>query len=62
MNGVPGTVNLVEAPALPITVADSDLVTGSLIRWPSGVDTDHAEQDWVFTTTPTPGAPNQATQ
>lgn len=59
VTGVPGTVNLVEAPALPADVADSDTVTGSLIRWPSGADTDHAASDWRFTTTPTPGAPNQ---
>ena len=61
VDGVPGTVNLVEAPALPDSVADSNTVTGSLIRWPSGHDTDHADADWVFTTTPTPGAPNQLT-
>ncbi len=62
VTGIPGLVNLVEAPALPASVVDSDSVTGSLVRFPSGTDTDHAASDWTFTTTPTPGAPNELTQ
>jgi len=55
------TYNLVEGTALPADVADSNTVHGTLIRSPDGQDTDDAASDWVFTTTPTPGAANVAT-
>ena len=55
------TVNLVEGTVLPAAVADSNTVAGSLSRSPDGRDTDDAASDWVFTTTPTPGAANVAT-
>jgi large repetitive protein len=54
------TVSLVEGTALPASTADSNTVTGSLSRIPDGSDTDDAATDWVFTTTPTPGAANVA--
>ena len=46
---------------LPTSVADSNTVTGSLIRFPDGSDTNDAATDWRFTTTPTPGAANVST-
>ena len=52
--------DLVEGTALPPSVADSDAVTGSLVRMPDGSDTDDADTDWSFTTRPTPGNPNLA--
>ena len=57
----PVTVSLVEGTVLPPSVADSNTVAGSLARNPDGRDTNDAASDWVFTTTPTPGAPNVAT-
>ena len=53
--------NLVEGTVLPTSVADSNTVTGSLIRFPDGSDTNDAATDWRFTTTPTPGAENVST-
>jgi hypothetical protein len=58
VSGVPFAVNLVEGTMLPADVADSDTIAGSLIRNPTGHDTNDAATDWTFTTTPTPGAPN----
>ena len=55
------TFNLVEGTLLPATVADSNTVAGSLIRFPDGGDTNDAATDWRFTTTPTPGAANVST-
>ncbi len=52
--------SLVEGTALPASVADSDVVTGSLARLPSGSDTDDAATDWSFTSRPTPGDVNLA--
>lgn len=56
--GVPTTFNLVEGTALSATVADSNSVNGSLIRYPNGHDSNNANADWVFTSTPTPGTAN----
>jgi len=53
-----GVVSLVEAPVLSSSVADSNTVQGSLCRIPNGADTNHANSDWAFSTTPTPGAAN----
>ena len=50
--------SLVEGTPLPATVADSDVVHGSLARIPDGTDTDDAASDWEFTTVATPGNPN----
>ena len=55
------SLNLVEGTVLPASVADSNTVTGSLIRFPDGSDTNDAATDWRFTTTPTPGAANVST-
>ena len=55
------TFNLVEGTVLPVDVADSNTVDGSLARIPDGTDTGNAASDWAFTTTPTPGAPNVKT-
>jgi hypothetical protein len=55
------TYNLVEGTVLPVTVADSNTVEGSLIRNPNGQDTDNAAADWAFTTTVTRGAANVLT-
>lgn len=60
VTGVAGPVGLVEGTPLPLVVADNDTITGSLIRDPSGYDSDNAASDWVFTTVPTPGQPNLA--
>ncbi len=49
---------LVEGTVLPASVADSNTVTGSLARIPSGSDSGDAATDWAFTTTVTPGAAN----
>jgi hypothetical protein len=54
------TSSLVEGTVLPAAVADSNTITGSLIRNPDGRDTNDAASDWVFTTTPTKGAANVA--
>jgi len=53
--------DLVEGTMLPIDVADSNTVDGSLSRIPDGSDTGNAAADWSFTTTPTPGAANVKT-
>ena len=55
------TFDLVEGTVLPTDVADSTTVDGTLARIPDGKDTDDAASDWVFTTTPTPGAANVKT-
>ena len=52
--------SLVEGTPLPPAVADSDVVTGSLARFPSGSDTNDAATDWAFTRRPTPGDLNLA--
>jgi hypothetical protein len=54
-----GAASLVEGTPLPIAVVDSNTVPGSLARMPNGQDTNNAASDWVFTTIPTPGGPNQ---
>jgi len=53
-----GTVSLVEGTVLPLSVADSDTLVGSLCRQPNGSDTNDAAADWTFCTTSTPGAAN----
>ena len=53
--------DLVEGTLLPVDVADSNTVDGTLARIPDGADTDNAATDWAFTTTPTPGAANVET-
>ncbi|WP_411278103.1 lamin tail domain-containing protein [Gaiella sp.] len=53
--------DLVEGTVLPVEVADSNTVDGTLSRIPDGSDTDNAAADWSFTTTPTPGAANAKT-
>lgn len=53
-----GLVNLVEGTPLGLDDADSDVISGSLVRLPNGSDTNDAATDWTFSTTPTPGAPN----
>jgi hypothetical protein len=55
------THNLVEGTLLPITVADSNTVAGSLVRNPDGKDTNDAAADWAFTKTLTRGATNVLT-
>ena len=40
------------------TAADSNSVSGSLVRFPDGSDTDDANTDWSFSSIPTPGIPN----
>ena len=56
ITGIGGTVSLVEG--TPLSAIDSNSITGSLARIPNGVDTNNAQADWKFTTTPTPGGPN----
>ena len=46
---------------LPVDVADSNTVDGTLARIPDGKDANDAAADWAFTTTPTPGAANVKT-
>lgn len=55
------TFDLVEGTLLPVDVADSNTVDGSLARIPDGHDANDAATDWSFTTTPTPGAANVKT-
>lgn len=50
--------DLVEGTPLPVDVADSNTVEGTLARIPDGSDTGDAAADWSFTSTPTPGAAN----
>ena len=40
------------------TAADSNTSAGSLARVPNGADTGDDQTDWIFTSTPTPGAEN----
>ena len=56
-----GFSDLVEGTVLPVTVADSNTVAGSLVRSPDRSDTNNAATDWVFTTTVTPGTANVVT-
>ena len=58
VTGLPGMVSLVEGTFLPVAVADSNMVAGSLSRLPNGKDTNNAATDWNFTATSTPGAAN----
>lgn len=53
-----GSFNFVEGTVLSGTVADSNAVVGSLCRIPNGTDTNDADSDWKFSTTPTPGSAN----
>ena len=53
--------DLVEGTVLPVDIADSNTVEGSLSRIPDGNDTGNAAADWSFTTTPTPGGANVKT-
>lgn len=39
-------------------IGDTDNVSGSLIRFPNGSDTDNSVVDWGFSRVPTPGAAN----
>lgn len=55
------TYDLVEGTVLPVDVADSNTVDGTLARIPDGHDSDDAASDWAFTTTPTPGGANVKT-
>ncbi|MEO8845994.1 MAG: amidohydrolase family protein [Kofleriaceae bacterium] len=50
--------SLVEGTVLPIAVADSNTVTGSLCRHPNGQDTDNASADWAFCATLSVGVAN----
>jgi Collagen triple helix repeat (20 copies) len=50
--------DLVEGTLLPVDVADSNTVDGTLARIPDGADAGNAAGDWSFTTTSTPGAAN----
>jgi hypothetical protein len=52
------TYNLVEGTQLPVSVADSNAVAGSLSRIPNGRDTNDAAGDWVFSTSITRGGEN----
>ena len=52
--------SLVEGTPLPPTVADSDVVTGSLARVPERLRHKRAATDWGFTRRPTPGDMNLA--
>ena len=53
--------DLVEGTLLPVDVADSNAVDGTLARIPDGADAGNAAADWAFTTTPTPGGANVKT-
>jgi len=53
--------DLVEGALLPVDIADSNTVDGTLARIPDGSDSGDAAADWSFTTTPTPGAANVKT-
>jgi hypothetical protein len=56
--GITNPVSLVEGTFLPVAIADSNSMVGSLCRSPNGTDTDNASTDWKFCTTLSPGAPN----
>ena len=58
VTGLTGMVSLVEGTVLPVAVADSNTVAGSLCREPNGADTNNAASDWKFSATITPGAAN----
>lgn len=58
IDGLPGTYPFIESNPLPVPIADSNTITGSLIRYPNGTDTQNSAADWKFTTTLTPGAAN----
>ena len=58
--GFMSNVSLVEGTALSTMVFDDAMVTAALIRSPNGADTNNANDDWVRTATPTPGAANVA--
>lgn len=58
VTGAPSVINLVEGTVLNPTVQDSNTVNGSLCRVPNGTDTNDANSDWVFSSTPTPGTAN----
>ena len=53
--------DLVEGTLLPLDVADSNTVDGTLSRIPDGSDSGNASSDWSFTTTATRGAANVKT-
>jgi hypothetical protein len=53
-----GMVSLVEGTMLPVSVADSNTLQGSLCRLPNGADANIASMDWKFSSKPTPGAAN----
>ncbi len=61
INGFPAPVSLVEGTALDASVVDTNTDASALIRDPNGTDTDDANADWKFTSTPTPGADNLLT-
>ena len=46
--GFANPVSLVEGTMLPVNVADSNTLDGSLCRSPNGQDTDNASADWKF--------------
>jgi len=52
------TYNLVEGTQLPVSVADSTAVDGSLARVPNGRDTNDAAGDWTFSAAITRGEAN----
>jgi hypothetical protein len=56
ITGIVRTFSLVEG--TPTSAVDSNSITGSLARIPNGTDTNNAQTDWRFTTTPTPGGAN----
>ena len=56
VTGIAGPLNFVEGNA---TLAeDNNSFPGSICRFPNGSDTDDADTDWAFGSTPTPGAAN----
>jgi hypothetical protein len=59
ITGFSAPVSLVEGTVLATSVADSNTVAGSLVRLPNGIDTNNANSDWKFSSTPTPGKANQ---
>ena len=56
VTGIAGPLNFVEGNAA--SAEDNNSFAGSICRFPNGSDTDDADTDWAFTTTPTPGAAN----
>jgi len=51
-------VSLVEGTSLPLSVADSNITSGTLCRDPNGQDSNDAATDWKFCTTRTTGTAN----